>query len=173
MQKEDCFFLGHISRTHGQNGALVAHLDTDRPEQYSKLESILLEVGSGLVPFFIRNISSYKNNQVLLVFEDVAKEEAKNLVGAELYLPLALLPPLSGKQFYFHEIEGFTAIDTKFGTIGTINYVLDRPTQPLFVVIHGEAEVFIPAIDDFIESIDREAKTIYLACPEGLLDVYR
>ena len=56
--------------------------------------------------------------------------------------------------------------------VGIIKYILDRPAQPLFVIEKGDTELFVPAIDEFIDQIDRQAKKIYLNCPEGLFDVY-
>ena len=96
MLLEECFQLGHISRLHGYKGAVVAFFDTDRPEAYTTLESVLIENDGELIPF-----------------------------------------------------------------------------QPLFKIINAEQkEILVPAIDDFIESIDREKKEIHLILPEGLLEVY-
>ena len=53
MKKEDCYFLGTITRTHGLQGNVVLKLDTDQPEMYNKLESIFVEVNGLLVPFFV------------------------------------------------------------------------------------------------------------------------
>ena len=56
MQKEDCYFLGKITRKHGLSGNLILKLDTDQPEIYKKLESIFVEINGLLVPFFIEKI---------------------------------------------------------------------------------------------------------------------
>ena len=172
MRIEDCFFLGNISRTHGKNGGLVLKLETDQPDKYYKMESVLIALQEELVPFFILESSPLKHDLLLVQFDEVNWEDAQRLVGLELYLPLSKLPRLEGKNFYFHEVEGFTAIDRNIGNLGQISYVLERPSQPLFVIAREEKEIFVPAIDEFIEKIDRQAKTVYLNCPEGLLDVF-
>jgi len=58
MQKEDCYFLGKITRKHGLSGNLILKLDTDQPEIYKKLESIFVEINGLLVPFFIEKIKT-------------------------------------------------------------------------------------------------------------------
>lgn len=83
-----------------------------------------------------------------------------------------MLPKLGGKNFYFHEIEGFRAVDAAKGDFGIIKFVIDREPQPLVVVEKDKNEIYVPAIDEFIERIDRAEKVMYFQCPEGLLDLY-
>jgi 16S rRNA processing protein RimM len=172
MRLEDCFFLGSITRKHGKDGGLVIHLETDQPENYYKMESVLLDNHGELVPFFIEELTVLKSNQLRVFFEDFSTRETHTLIGKDLYLPLSMLPKLSGKKFYYHEIEGFTANDIDKGNFGIIKYVIEREPQPLIVVEKGDKEIYIPAIDEFIERIDRAEKVMYFQCPEGLLDLY-
>jgi len=174
MLLEECFQLGHISRLHGYKGSVVAFFDTDRPEAYTTLESVLIENDGELIPFFIEDLSRNSKGHFILTFEDLTLEEAQSYIGAELYLPLNLLPPLNGKQFYFHEVLSFSVYDKAAGLIGRLEAMLDSGgSQPLFKIISAEAkEILVPAIDDFIESIDRAKKEIHLILPEGLLEVY-
>ena len=95
------------------------------------------------------------------------------MIGCDLYLPLDLLPKLSGNNFYYHEIIGFQVIDTKYGEVGSIVSVNDRTAQALFEIINQGKEILIPIIDEFIVSIDRESKILTVQTPDGLLDLYR
>jgi len=36
----------------------------------------------------------------------------------------------------------------------------------------GETEILIPVIDPVIKQVDREAKTIFITAPTGLIDLY-
>ncbi len=172
MRLEDCFQLGTITRTHGKNGGLVLKLDTDRPEEYNRLESVLLEINQELVPFFIAEYQHLKAAEFFIAFEGMSISEARSLTGKPVYLPLTFLPKLSGKQFYFHEVIGFTVVDEAHGEIGTIKSVIERNPQHIFLVDHKGKEVLIPATDEFIVEINRSNKTITMACPDGLLDIY-
>lgn len=68
-------------------------------------------------------------------FEDIdTEEDAEDLIGAELYLPLSFLPELDEDQFYFHEIIGFEVIDASHGNIGEVISVNDTTAQPLFEI---------------------------------------
>lgn len=173
MRKEDCYQLGHISRLHGYKGEVIAVFDTDQPQNYLELESVFVDTHGELVPFFIEEMATNSKGHFILRFEDVDPEEAQKMVGMELYLPIEALPPLQGKQFYFHEVIGFKMIDKQAGEIGICEAILDSSAQPIFKIMDGETEILVPAVDEFIESVDREKKEIHLNCPEGLIELYR
>ncbi len=173
MRKEDCFYLGKIVRKHSFRGEVVAKLDTDEPALYNNLESVFVMLNNNLVPFFIEKSLLRKGNQLRLKFEDVEDEAAADaIMGAALYLPMAFLPKLSGKKFYFHEIIQFEIEDVNYGKIGVITGVNDTTAQPLFEIDANGKEVFIPMIDNFIKEVDRQNRKIIVETPEGLIDLY-
>ena len=173
MTKEECFYLGKIVRKYSFKGELLAKLDTDEPELYTEMESVFVDFGRNLVPFFIDRSQLHKSTLLRIKFEDVdTEEDAEDLIGAALYLPLDLLPDLEGDKFYYHEIIGFTAVDQAFGEIGTITGINDTTAQAIFEVDREGKQVLIPMIDDFIQGLDRPNKKIHLKVPDGLIDLY-
>ncbi len=173
MQKKDCFYLGKIVTKYSFKGELVIKLDTDEPQLYANMNAIFVEMGSNLVPFFIERSLLQKGNQLRVKLEDVdAETDADALLKLAVYLPLDLLPKLKGNKFYYHEVIGFTLEDTNYGEVGIIVGINDTTAQPLFEVKHGEIELLIPMIDDFIKKVDRANKTILVETPEGLIEMY-
>ncbi|MDP5045077.1 ribosome maturation factor RimM [Leeuwenhoekiella sp. W20_SRS_FM14] len=173
MRKEECFYLGKIVRKFSFKGELLAKLDTDEPEMYENLESVFVDFNGNLVPFFIHSCQLHKSTLLRIDFEDVnTEEDAEDLINAELFLPLSMLPQLEGTQFYYHEIIGFTVKDISFGEVGTITGVNDNTSQALFEIDHKGKEVLIPINDDFIKEVDRSTKIITIDAPEGLIDIY-
>lgn len=173
MRKKDCFYVGKIVRKHSFKGEVVAKLDTDEPELYQNLESVLLEFSNQLIPFFIKKSLLQKGNQLRILFEDIdSEEDADSIINAELYLPLTMLPKLSGNKFYYHEVIGFSVFDSRHKTIGTIKKINDQSAQPLFVINADDKEILIPMIDEFIKKVDRKNKQITIETPPGLIDLY-
>ena len=173
MRKEDCFYLGKIAKKFSFKGEVLIYLDTDEPELYENMESVFVEFNNNLVPFFIENSSLHKNDFLRVRFEDVKdEEEADALLGNHVYLPLKMLPKLTGNKFYFHEVIGFEIEDKRFGFVGEIQSINDSSAQPLFEVLNGDVEILIPMIDHFLVKIDRENKKVLMDLPEGLIEMY-
>ena len=173
MRKEECFYLGKIAKKFSFKGEVLIYLDTDEPELYENMESVFVEFNNNLVPFFIENSSLHKNDFLRVRFEDVSnEEEADRLLGCGVYLPLKMLPKLSGNKFYFHEVIGFEIEDQRLGVFGKIVAVNDSSAQTLFEVLNGDVEILIPMIDHFLVKIDRENKKVVMNLPEGLVEMY-
>ena len=173
MRKEDCFYLGKIAKKFSFKGEVLIYLDTDEPELYENMESVFVEFNNNLVPFFIENSSLHKNDFLRVRFEDVNnEEEADRLLGNAVYLPLKMLPKLTGNKFYFHEVIGFEIEDKRLGVFGKIVAVNDSTAQPLFEVLNGDIEILVPMIDHFLVKIDRANKKVVMDLPEGLVEMY-
>lgn len=174
MTKDECFYLGKIVSKYSFKGELLIKLDTDEPESYENLESVLVEYRHKLIPFFIETSQLHKSNLLRVKFEDVDSEaDADDLMSFSVYLPLNMLPKLENHQFYYHEVIGFKAIDKKHGNLGEITGVNDQTPQALFELKHPTGkEILIPINDQFIQQIDKENSTFYFQTPEGLVEMY-
>ena len=173
MDKSACFYLGKIVSKYSFKGEVLVKLDTDEPGIYENMESVFVSIGDNLVPFFIDRCRLHKSNLLRIDFEEVkAEKEADRIMGSELYLPLSFLPKLEGDKFYFHEVIGFTVIDSVHGDIGKIKSINDTTSQALFEIDKDGKDLLIPVSDEIITKLDRENKTIFISAPEGLVDLY-
>jgi len=172
MKKDDCFYVGTVVGKYSFKGEVLVKTDSDNPEDYTKLESIFVELSTGLVPFFIRKCQLHKSSLLRIDFEEVNSEQDANaILKKNLFLPLDLLPPLEGNKFYYHEVIGFSI--TQNGTqIGTILRIIEQGLQALFEITDNQgAERLIPIHDDFILEVDRASRNITVQLPEGLLEL--
>ena len=172
MKKSDCFYLGRVTKKYSFKGEVIVKLDTDEPEIYQNLNAVFIDLGKDLLPFFIEKISFQRGSELRVRFEDVnTEQDADAILKKEVYLPLDLLPKLSGDKFYFHEIIGFSLLDVNYGTIGTIESINDSTAQALFIVSDGEDEILVPMVKDFIKKIDRKKREVLVETPEGLIEM--
>lgn len=173
MQLKDCFYLGKIVKKYSFKGEVLVKLDTDEPEVFKNLESVFIALSNNLVPFFVEQSKLHKSDLLRIKFEEVdTEEDAEALLKSELYLPLSILPKLSGNKFYYHEVIGFTVTDANYGIVGVIQSINDSGAQALFEITKNHHEILIPINDDFIIKVDRENNTIEVNTPEGLIDLY-
>lgn len=172
MKKSDCFYLGRVTKKYSFKGEVIIKLDTDEPEIYQNLNAVFIDLGKDLLPFFIEKSSFQRGRELRVRFEDVKTEQdADAILKKEVYLPLDLLPKLSGDKFYFHEIIGFSLLDVNYGAIGTIESINDSTAQALFIVSDGEDEILVPMVKDFIKKIDRKKREVLVETPEGLIEM--
>ena len=151
MRKDECFYLGKIAKKFSFKGEVLIYLDTDEPEIYQEMESVFVELGKNLIPFFIEKSQMHKGDWLRVKFEDIdTEEQAEEILGCEIYLPLSFLPELEDDKFYYHEIEGFDVIDVRLGKIGTVTRINDSNAQPLFEIDFNGKEILVPMIDNFI-----------------------
>lgn len=173
MNKNDCFYLGVVTRTQGIKGNVSVYLDVDSPEDYKEMESVFVDINNSLVPFFIEYLQVRNRSQALVKFEGVnTEEEARQLINRQLYLPMDVLPKLSGNRFYFHEITGFSVLDQTFGEIGTVKGILEYPGNTLLQIQWNDRELLIPVQDHIINRVDRDKRIIHVTAPPGLIDIY-
>jgi 16S rRNA processing protein RimM len=172
MEKEACYAIGFVKRTSGLLGEVVIQLDVDDPQCYSRLDALFLDINGTLTPFFITKVRLVKE-LLTVAFEDITNDKtAKELVGTEVWLPLAALVELDDTAFYFHEIPGFGVVDTNKGDIGIATDVVDRYQQPVLRIGEGRHEILIPLASGIVQRIDRQERKLYITAPEGLIDIY-
>lgn len=172
MDREACFQLGYVLKTHGVQGEVTFVLDVDEPDEYTELDSVFIEMNGKLVPFFIESIQIQKDRAIVRLEDVNSLQKAENVVGSSLYLPLDNLPDLDEDQFYFHEIVGYQVVDEKQGKLGMVENVYELPRQDLIAMRYQNKEVLIPITDDIVTGVNRESQEIYVGLPDGLLEIY-
>lgn len=174
MRKEDCFYLGKIVSKYSYKGEVLVKIETDEPEIYENMESVLIAMkGGNLVPFFIDRCRLHKSLLLRIDFEEIKDEPAADrIMNHQLFLPLSMLPKLEGDKFYFHEITGFTVEDEIHGDIGTITGVNDTTSQAIFEVEKDGKQLLIPITDEIFIGLDRKKKIVKVSTPDGLVELY-
>jgi 16S rRNA processing protein RimM len=170
---DDCFYLGKITKLFGYKGEVNLFLDTDSPENYYNIQSVLLDIQGELIPFMCDNIKQKNKFNLIVSFQNVNDDEVAALVNSSVYLPITMLPQLKGNKFYYHEVKLFKVVDKIHGEIGYVNDFYDNPGHDIMSVINEDnKEILIPVADQFFEAIDRANKTIFITTPDGLVDLY-
>ncbi|MGL5635640.1 MAG: ribosome maturation factor RimM [Bacteroidales bacterium] len=172
IKKEDVVKIGQFNKPHGIHGELSFTFTSDI---FDRCDSpyFICEMDGILVPFFIDEYRFRSENGALVKLEKIESDtDARVFTNKEVFYPLS----------YIHEDEevhagdkilvGFTLCDEKAGEIGEIVEVDDSTMNILFVVeTPAGEEILIPAVDDYVVSLDAQAKKIVMNIPEGLLDL--
>lgn len=169
MNKDACYQLGYIARTHGLKGEVTAVFT--EPIDLSEVQSVFIEIRNALVPHFISAYSD-RSDKVFIKFDDInTPEQAAALKGCGVYLPKTIRPKLKRGEFYNDEIVGFEVEDESGELLGTVKQVVESGPSRLLEVIHQGKDVLIPVNGPFIKSVNKTKRLIKVSLPEGFLDI--
>lgn len=77
--------------------------------------------------------------------------------------------PMADGEYFDEELVGLTARNAATGEeLGKVAEVMHYPAHDIYVVRGGRDEFLIPAVPEFIASIDLEAETVEIHMMEGL-----
>ena len=176
MNKDECFFLGTVLKKHGYKGDFIAKFDADDIMAYEHIQALFFDFKRELVPLPLTKCEHLKKDTFLLHIDGYdSEDDLYKVLGADLYLPLDLLPKLKGDEFYYHEVTGFTVVDKNEGEIGSIKDIRTDTAQDILYVISNkdeETEVLIPLAENVFKGLSREKKEFYIEAPLGLIDLY-
>lgn len=96
------------------------------------------------------------------------REEARDLRGAEIALPLdEAVPPPDG-SYYGVELIGVRVVTSSGEPIGTLREVLATGSNDVYLVRGPDGEVLVPAIPDVVQEFDPEHRVLTVDLIEGL-----
>jgi 16S rRNA processing protein RimM len=171
MEISKCFKVGYVLKPHGLKGGVTISIDSDVPNDFSTLETIFLQDGHNLVPYFIEDVS-LKGSKAYLKLEEVNSiEEAESISKRSIYLPKNERPKSIRGEFYDDEVVGFEVDDEVAGPLGKVEDVMSAGPNRLLVINHDGKEVLIPINSPFIKSVNKGKKRISVSLPEGFLDI--
>jgi 16S rRNA processing protein RimM len=90
-------------------------------------------------------------------------------VNAEVLIEDAERLPAPEGQYYFSDLEGFSAVDKEGKLLGTVKAVLGLPTVNAFEVeLTGGAVVLVPWTDACVDEVRLEAREVEM--DRGVVD---
>lgn len=174
MTQDNCFLLGKITKPYSFKGEVVLWMDVDDSAPYEGVDTLWLPQQSALVPYAVESLRRNKDRFVVRLSDVNTEAAAKQLSGKDVWLPLTEMAPMEEGKFYFHEVQGWTAIDRSTGNaVATIVHVVDQGAYPMLEVEFDNGnQGYIPLPEHVKVDVKREEQKLVLDLPEGLLDVY-
>lgn len=96
------------------------------------------------------------------------RDEARDLRGAEISVPLAEAVPLPDGAYYGVELIGVQVVALTGERIGTLREVMSTGSNDVYVVRGPDGEVLVPAIPDVVQGYDPERRELTIELIEGL-----
>ena len=170
IKEEEVYKIGIINKPHGIHGELSFTFDDDIFDRVDADYIVCLMDGI-LVPFFIESYRFRSDSSALIKLEGVDNEQqARRFTNTEVYFPKKHVEGTEDEDLTWAYFTGFIIKDVKEGEIGKVTDVDDSTINTLFVVDRDGKELLIPAQEDFIVNLDREARIITMDLPSGLIE---
>jgi 16S rRNA processing protein RimM len=163
--------VGRIVKPHALKGELIVEVMSDAPERFAR--GSVLEAGDPAVPSGRRRLTVRSTRddrgKLLVSFKEVPDRTAADaLHGQLLSIAAEDAAPLTEGAYYDWQLEGLTVMDEEGATLGTLVRV-DRSAGPDHWIVEGEAgEVMVPAVEEFIRSVDLDEGTVVVRPIPGL-----
>ncbi len=87
------------------------------------------------------------------------RDLAFDLIGTEIAIPRDELPPARQGDFYWADLEGCTVTNQAGIEFGVVTGLMETGANDVLVVKNGQQRL-IPYIDDVIEEVDLETRSI-------------
>ncbi len=166
--------VGKIVNTHGIRGEVRIMATTDFAEERFKKGSTLYIFNSKnelVETVVVKSHRKHKN------FDQVVFEGLENINLVEQFKTMIVKfakdkkeDVLAADEFYYEDIIGCQAVTTSGEVIGEVADIMETGANDVWVIKRkGQANVLVPYVDDFVDSIDVEAKKVVIIPVPGLL----
>lgn len=162
MEKQQYIEAGKIVNTHGVKGEVKIQVWLDSPEFLKKFKTVYID--NKAVKLISGRVHKGFLIAVLEGVEDVSS--AMSLKNKTVYIDRkdAKLPK---GAYFLQDIIGAEVVTEDGGKVGTLEDILETPASQIYVV-RGETEHLIPAVDEFILSVDAENAVVTVRLIEGM-----
>ena len=164
--------VGRIARTHGVRGDVLVNPETDFPEdRFVEGRVLQLELAGRIEPVTIETVRFHQGRPLVGFAGIETMDAAEAIVGAELKVPEAEIPPLPAGTYYRHDLVGCQVEDTEGRLIGEVTAVEGTMEASRLVIAAPHGEVLIPLVADICVDVKPAEKRIRVAAPDGLLEL--
>ena len=153
---------GRIVNTHGVTGEVKIEVWLDSPEFFRTFRRLYL----GGEEKRILSARTHKQFVIARIEGVDDLNAAMALKGRELRIARADAPLPPG-GYFLGDLIGASVVDEEGREIGKLTEILERPASDIFVV-QGEQEHLIPAVEEFIRSVDAENGVVTVRLIEGM-----
>ena len=160
---------GKIINTHGCKGGLKIEPWCNTSKDFSSLKRLFIQKKDNFIEYTVTKSSIFKQFIVLELKEVQDMDTALNLKDTILYA-LREDFQLDENEFFLADLIGIDVIDAENGTVyGKVKDIINRGASDIYVIDTPNGEKMIPAVKEFIVSIDIN-KGVFVHVIDGLLD---
>ncbi len=177
IERHSVIHIGKVNKTHGVRGEMSISLDYSLDP--TELRCLIFDMEGILVPFFTTNSRPRGSESWLITIDSIDSDiAASNLVGKDIFAlreDKALTDDeiIEDDGFFLEDLIGWDVYDTDKNLLGTIEDIDSTTINLLFVITRNDnnTPLLVPATAEFIADFNKDAHSITLSLPLGLIDL--
>ncbi len=174
-EPHDLLVVGRVRNAHGLRGELAVEILTDEPDAVfasgrrlfgGTVDPVNLKGGE----VHVVRTSPFKGGLIVSFQEITDRTSAEAWRHLYLLAPANELSPLEDGEVYLHELPGMRVELEDGSLVGTVKDTYELPQGVVMDVRREKGTVMIPFNEEIVTRVDREARLVVVAPPDGLLD---
>jgi 16S rRNA processing protein RimM len=167
--ERDLLPIGRIVKPHGVKGKIKVDYFGEDLERFPIDRELLIENSGGWLQAYEVSEAVPQPPYLILRLKGIERrEEVEPLLRKEILIRRRSLPDLKQGEYYWFDILGMV-VETENGKrIGTVREIFPTGANDVYVVEGKRREIFLPATEEVIRSIDIKRGRMRVIRMEGL-----
>ncbi|HJT20523.1 MAG TPA: ribosome maturation factor RimM [Nitrospira sp.] len=168
---DDRVTIGKIERPFGVKGEVKVRSLSDVPGRFDSLGPVSVLKTSGQASENVVTRVRRAGADYIVQFAGITTpEEAGMLRGGFIQIPHQGNLPRSPDVFYECDLVGMTVFDEQGTELGDVETTWQLPGHDVLVVKRGTREWLVPAVKEFVKSVDMSGRRMVVRGVEGLIE---
>jgi 16S rRNA processing protein RimM len=165
------YAVGTVVKAIGIAGEVVVQPMTDFPARFRKLRILWMGTDSGSASEARVEKAVVSPRGIRLKLRGIDdRDAAERIRGNILFVDEAHRARLPEGRYFVHDVLGLAVREEGGADIGTVADVLRYPASDVYVVRGERGEILIPAVKEFIRSVDLGTRTMTVRLIEGMVE---
>jgi len=159
-EDRELILIGKIVKVRGIRGQVKVYPLTDFLEQFANLKSVTIRIGDSMEDYSVTGIM-FQRKLPILKFQGIDNpDDARTLIGGEIYFKRSQRIELPEDNFYFDQLEGFKVVSTAGEEVGILVDIYHLPASDVLVIDRDGAEALIPFVKALVPEMNLEERII-------------
>jgi 16S rRNA processing protein RimM len=167
--EKDYLPIGRVVKPHGVAGKMKVKYFGQDLGQFSSYREVQIEDLNGRVRTYEVMEAAPHPPRIILRLRGIERiEDVLPLLGKDIAVRRDALPELEEGEYFWFEILGMVVKTDAGREIGTVKEILPTAAHDVYVVEGRKREIYLPATEEVIGSIDRGKGVMKVIWMEGL-----
>lgn len=167
MAEEKRIAVGKIIGAHGIRGSLKVKSFCDDPAIFETAYPLTVS-RQNAVSYRVNTYRTHGRSLIIDLEGITTREQALQLVGAQLFLPISAFPAPEADTYYWFELIGLEVRTLEGKSIGKVYRMISTGPHDLLVVRNADSEMLIPMVESFVKTIEIAQQAIWVELPENM-----